>query len=729
MLPQAKTATDGGTLMAAGESALVHIAPDDSIESIATRIRGAGATHVQLLVPDGTAALQSLGGFQRLLQRLAADQVSLLLISSDEQTLNAARLSQIETVGVQGARVAMPNQRAAANASAATDPYATRSFRAEPINRRDAEFLDALDQVPVDDPDLDLRDQDADLYAALDDLPDTFQRPDPPRHPAGRADVRRDVSADDDFAAALDEWSDIDATNMPTRPSARPDRDLDREPRRFNPSDFDLEDDTRGRSSRRATGAQRARAEAKLVTAGGARARRPSATSSGRLRDYDEDEDLAPQRSRSWALSPLLIVLVLALAIALALGFWFLNSRVTITVAPPATAASEHPFANEIIPLVQPGENSTAAVQAVPVSASAEAVVNGQVQNETLSPSGTAKGEITVINTIGSAVPIPKDSEFIGKNSAGQEVRFSVDTDVTVPGATSSSSLTGSNTTYGQINVAVTARSPGSASNVDANSVTQLLMAGQQPIVSQNSNFIFQNAAITGGSEQPQRIVTEADVQAVLGQALTALYANGNQALSSQIDTSKVVIDTTTIMPSAELLGDPKNYAPPLVEPAVGQPVDTNNPVFTVTVRANFNALATPVGKDVTAQLGEVVKNHFAQRADKPCKMNEIPSQRVERVGWDGERLSLDGEVICTPIGGLPAETISKVRDSVKDQPRDAAVRGLEQLKQEGLIGDYQLPDQAQFPRFDWLITVQPTNAPPAQPLPIQSQPTQGAQP
>src|SRR2546425_775330 len=103
-----ETSANGGTLMAAGESALVPISPDDSIESIATRIRGQGATHVQLLVPDGTAALQSLGGFQRLLQKLAADHVSLLLISSDEQTLNAARLSQVETVGVQGARVSIP---------------------------------------------------------------------------------------------------------------------------------------------------------------------------------------------------------------------------------------------------------------------------------------------------------------------------------------------------------------------------------------------------------------------------------------------------------------------------------------------------------------------------------------------------------------------------------------------------------------------------------------------
>jgi hypothetical protein len=289
--------------------------------------------------------------------------------------------------------------------------------------------------------------------------------------------------------------------------------------------------------------------------------------------------------------------------------------------------------------------------------------------------------------------------------------------------------LTGSSTTYGQIVVGVTARSPGSASNVDVNSITQLLIPGQQPIVRQNSNFIFQNAAIGGGSEQPQRIVTEADVQAILGQALTTLYGNGIQALRGQIDEAKVVIDTTTITPSAEVLGDPKNYAPPLVEPAIGQPVDPNNPVFKVTVRANFNALATPVGKSVTDQLGEVVKNHFAQRADKPCKASEIPSQRVEHVGWDGERLSIDGAVICAPIGGLPPETISKVRDSVKDRPRDAAVQGLEQLKQEGLIGDYQLPDQAQFPRFDWLITVQSAESAPAQPQPTQSQPTQGAQP
>jgi hypothetical protein len=706
--------------MASGESALIPVAPDDTLESIAIRIRGAGAAHVQLLVPDGTAALQSLGSMQRLLQKLEADHIGLLLISSDERTLNAARLSQIETVGVQGARVSLPSKRGGAIAGAEADRYATQTFAAEPIDRRDAEFLDALDHVPSGDRYADLRDEDADLYAALDDLSDTFQQPDAAGRRPGASDSRA-LSGDEEFAAALDEWSDPDEALMPTRPAARPDRDFDREPpRRFSATDFDLADDDRRQRGRRPTGAQRARAEAKLATA-----RRPSALAPGRLRDYDEDEDLAPRRSRSAMWIPLAIVL----AVALALAIWFFSNRTTITVAPSASTTSEHPFTNEVIPLAQPGENASAAVQAVPVSAAAEATVTGEIQNETLSPVGTARGEVIIINTIGSAVPIPRGSEFIGTNSAGQEVRFSIDSDVTVPGATSTSSLSGSSTTYGQISVGVTARSPGSASNVDANSITQLLIPGQQPIVSQNSNFIFQNAPIGGGSEEPQRIVTEADVQNVLGQALTALYGNADQALRGQIDQSKAMIDPTTIAPSADALGDPKNYDPPVVEPAVGQPVDPNNPVFKVTVRANFSALATPADQPLAKQLETVAPQYFFQRADRPCKASERQGTRVDASRWDGEKLTIDVVITCVPIGGLPPETIAKVRDAVRGQSRDAAVAGLETLKQEGLIGDYQLPDRAQFPRFGWLITIQPTESRPPQQPTQETQPTQGTQP
>jgi len=84
--------------MAAGESALIHIAPDDSIESIATRIRGAGATNVQLLVPDGTAALQSLGGFRSHAVTSCGTDTDLLrrLWKAGHRIVHAPRLSVLK---------------------------------------------------------------------------------------------------------------------------------------------------------------------------------------------------------------------------------------------------------------------------------------------------------------------------------------------------------------------------------------------------------------------------------------------------------------------------------------------------------------------------------------------------------------------------------------------------------------------------------------------------------
>ena len=409
------------------------------------------------------------------------------------------------------------------------------------------------------------------------------------------------------------------------------------------------------------------------------------------------------------------------LVVALALALWFLSSRATITVALPATAASEHPFQNEIIPLAPIGENASPAVQAIPVTAEAEASASGRVEQETLSPAGTAKGQVTIINTIESAVPIPQGAEFVAKNAKGEEVRFMLDADAVVPPATTTSSATGRSTTYGQIVVGLTARSPGSASNVDANSITQLLIRGQQPIVSQNSNFIFQNAAIGGGSEQPQRIVTQADVQAVLGSALTSLYNTGIQQLRAKIDETKVAIDATTMTPSAADLSDSNSYPPPVVEPPIGQPVDPANPVFRVTVRVRFDALATPSGKSVADQLGTVVRDYFQARTDSPCKAGEIPAQRVDATRWDGEKLAIDGVLTCQPPKVLPPEALGKVKDAIRGQSRDAAEAGLQQLQQQGVIGQYQLPDKGSFSRFDWLITVQV-----AEPQPEQPQPTQG---
>src|SRR5689334_9431326 len=111
--------------MAVDASALVLVLPNDTIDSIGAKVRDSGAASVQLLVPDNTPVLQARAGFAQLRRSLERDDISLLVISSDEQTLEAARLNQINTLGVQGTRVTLP---AAIGNGGQGDRYATRSL-------------------------------------------------------------------------------------------------------------------------------------------------------------------------------------------------------------------------------------------------------------------------------------------------------------------------------------------------------------------------------------------------------------------------------------------------------------------------------------------------------------------------------------------------------------------------------------------------------------------------
>ena len=94
----------------------------------------------------------------------------------------------------------------------------------------------------------------------------------------------------------------------------------------------------------------------------------------------------------------------------------------------------------------------------------------------------------------------------------------------------------------------------------------------------------------------------------------------------------------------------------------------------------------------------------------------------VDAIHWDGERLTIDGAINCQSPGGLPAETLAKVRDAVRGQSREAAENNLRSLQDQGLIGGYQLPDRASLPRFDFLLNVVV-----GQPQVVEPQPTTGA--
>ncbi len=183
---------------------------------------------------------------------------------------------------------------------------------------------------------------DADLYAALDDLSDTLQ--------TSKAADQRTRSADDDFAAALDEWStgdddgrgsdkwgiDLDPTGEPA--SSR---------RRVRPEDLELS------SAEHEPPAQQA---ARRISACAPRRacrephrepqhRRAAADQPARWDDFDEDQQAVPS---PWRLSVIIPLVILLLFLAFA-AFWFLSNRTTFSVVLPASAMIEHPFTDEVI--------------------------------------------------------------------------------------------------------------------------------------------------------------------------------------------------------------------------------------------------------------------------------------------------------------------------------------------------------------------------------------------
>jgi hypothetical protein len=677
---------------ASGASAVVPVQPDDQLDAVASRVRAAGVAKVQLLIPGGAAVFRSPRSFLALRALLADSSPQLLVVSGDARTIDAARSAGIDILGIDAAALAPPRAAGMPSQSAL-----------QPIDARDAAFLRDLDEVGAQE--AAAAAPEGELYASLEDL-----YVDADQYPGAAPQA---PTSDEDFAAELERLSSARREPPPARPL--PEEAMRRLSGETLPGETRPRRSTRPDRAVSAVPAERvdppARPERSRAALG-----RPAVDSApaaalpssrrGRGEPYRAG-DYEPAARRS-GVSPNTIALLVVVGLLVAGALWALTSRVTVLVSPPAGDVRQIAFDQEVIPLDQGagGPNATA-VQAVTVSTDAEYTLTSQVTAETISPVGRAAGQVRIINTIEQAVPLLEGTEFVGQNAEGAEVRFVIDQPTQVPPAVTSASDTGRSTTYGEIVVAVTARSPGSASNVGPNAIKQIVIPGQQPIVTDRSNFLIRHDAIGGGTEEPQRIVTEAEVQRVLSEALTNLYNTGLQQLQAQVAPQGLTADPTTVTPSVAELARPESYEPPVVEPPIGSAVDPANPNFSVTIRTRFTALATPTDQPVAEQLETVVPQHFSQRSSPPCAAGETQAVRNVSWSWSGERLTIDGVIECTPRREVSPETIALVRAALVGQSREAAEASLREYERQQLIGGFQLPDRDELPPFELLIDVQ----------------------
>ncbi|NTU83401.1 MAG: hypothetical protein HGA45_29200 [Chloroflexales bacterium] len=106
--------------MAANETALILVQPDDSIDAVLEKVRGSGAQSVQILVPDGAIGLRTVAQANRLRQLAEGSRLDLSLVSSDPAIIGAAWISQIQIIVVCNTQVVAadpPSPRAATPAT------------------------------------------------------------------------------------------------------------------------------------------------------------------------------------------------------------------------------------------------------------------------------------------------------------------------------------------------------------------------------------------------------------------------------------------------------------------------------------------------------------------------------------------------------------------------------------------------------------------------------------
>ncbi|MEM8529203.1 MAG: hypothetical protein AAGF95_00055 [Chloroflexota bacterium] len=691
--------------MAGDAAALIVVLPTDTVETIIAKIRDTGALSVQLLVPDGLTVLQSVANLTQIQQTLAQDNIKPILISSDEQILVAAAQNQLDVISVKETRVNAPSgiKAPADTPSASTEQTDTPPIAKAPADRSyetqvfaeknepppssldpspDDVFLDALDNVPADFTEADYAKEDFGSFSTFDDFSDPGGPPLPKQQ--HKQHVSDKIEAEETIFGHVpldDEWDSALIDDLPS-PRRSGYTDVDTPPRRGNsPTTIDPNDayfDDQDEFDRPGPGRH--------------------------LQDFDDFDRPAPKRKRRGVIFWILFLLILGGGGAI--STYAFTQNTTINVWPTASTVSEEPF-EEVVPIAPSSDDiDGAVVQARVITAEASTSVQGQA-NAQLTPVGVARGTIVILNSLAQSIDLPEGTEFVATNDQGQEVRFLIDGAATIPPAIS----TARGVTFGEISVQVSALSPGSASNVGPDTVTQMIIPGQQPVGSGNP-VNFENDAITGGTEEEVNIVSRDDIQVVLGTLLTDLYSAGITQLSQQINSGEV-IDEQSITPNTLTLGDPANYEPLVVEPAIGETVDPENPFFTVTTSTGFSALASPTDASISEQLSVVIGEYLRQEDRLPCSPQELSFGQPTWV-WDGQSLTVEGVMICTPLESVDDGAMSQIQNAVRNQSRSAAEESLRQLVSQGIIGGFELPEnRATFPPFDMLININIT-APPS---------------
>lgn len=732
------------------DALLIPVAPHHTIDEIIDLVQHAGEARVELLVPDGTTALQSIAGVELLRDAARAAGVRVALYTADEQTSRAARIARLEVVNV-GSAVAAPQpgdkprrptgQRRAVVPPAESSPRtSTQKMRRPdssaqpPLSRLGAAgttaaaasippqpavsrgpdtpagetpppSAGAAGDAATSEPALPASDAEfLSQLAALDQSapPPADKEEEPPAwlrrsdegalmfDAEGDVGVPRPAQRDPRWQDALGE---LDSTaGAPGRPAHSP--AAQRRQQRFEQRINRVPQPTfwgalTGMLPRRAPKAPPAQ-----PTDTGMRMTRPTRT--------PEEQATRQRQSRRLTLWPALVFVALLLgtvAILWSQGTFSGIGAQTLVIAPPLRTAEATEFTDLIVPLTdQPIDANSLSVQGALLSAQETVVVEGTATGQIVAPIGFGRGTIILRNRSSQPITIPAGEILV---AGGQEFEF--ESSVTVPARVD----TEVGTTFGVAEATLVARTPGAQGNIPPGTIVA------PPQRFSGNLTVSQPNPFNGGTDQQVTVVSPDDVSNVLSQALSQLYARGVRAIQAQVDQRpgyRIIegSDVAPITPTEEELrqkfSDPTQLA---VFPPIGQVAQDNR--FTLQLTETFTALAVPADQSLDEQLRRAVTAQVHQQ--RP----DLTGATIQITGWERAGDSLRVDAIAVPSQEyLPVsdELIADIEANIRGRPRAEAQAYLDELRARGQIGDFQLPEDWQTIPERVRIDVRPPAAP-----------------
>ncbi len=612
------------------ESVTVMLMPDDDTEAILEKVRRADAKKINLIVPPGNRALQTLGGFTMLRKACDITGIEVTVYSDDEKARDMAQVCRFEVVSLDQevrpreapppveapphivVETRPPEPAAVAVGEVGEDRPPDLEERLSGLSEADLALFDALEDISLTE-DVELRPE---AFARprpvmADDFVD---RPAPPRRrerPERRMPLflRRILEPLAGALAALY----IAVVGLFLKVAAR-----------FQP---------RG---------EREVEEAPLAAVG------PS------VQTEEERRLLRMQKLRYYAWT---LVAVVGFTLLIVVIYLLSLPTVTVALTPRADEVREMDLAVTLVltESVEAGptvEGGIVSIPAKPIQKEMEGEVSTVVTEETWLAEGTATGAVVFVNLTSYGVSVPA-----GTNVSGGGASFHTTQDLWVP----ASDFRGIDAYLGKAQVNIVADQPGSAGNVGAGVVAVIDDANLAGILT-----VENSEQTAGGSERQTTVVTAEDHERLRQQLVTELQNKAYAELQKEVGGMQILTGTLKIE---------------TIEESFSAPVGSEATTLALTAKVRASALVSAPGA-------------FQQAVEEAAKEQVGAVQAGQEIGKVTPGAIQQGEPVVGTADAWTYRThvLVEIRREINDQLKreiGSALRGKTYQEAYGVMAGY----------------------------------------